>query len=258
MLNDELSGNIYNKTYHRNILIKQLNTRSHSSIEFKHQNISAVLIKLGLPFIKGYMPRYNYQQILEERVIEYLNKQKNILEPKFVQFVEEKVNVSFNYDFAKIIDVAPAKQLISEPKIKYERRPIKINYLEREQNNLDIGEKGEALVIEFEKWNLIQQGKESLANKIEWISKTDDCAGFDILSKNLNGTDKYIEVKTTKLSKDTPIFFSKNEYEFSKEKVKQYNLYRVFNFSKTPKMFFLTGDFDSFCNKEAIQFKGYF
>ncbi len=60
------------------------------------------------------------------------------------------------------------------------------------------------------------QGKEKFAEQVRWISKEKgDGAGFDILSRNLNGTDKYIEVKTTKLAKETPIFFSKNELDFS-------------------------------------------
>ena len=258
MLNDELSGKIYNKTTHRKNLLPLLNNRSDGSVEFKHQNISAVLIKLGLPFIKGYMPRYNYQHILEEKVIEYIKDQKKLLEPRFVQFADVKVDLTTVYDFSSILEIPPARQIIQESEIKYIRKPIKINYLEREQNNSSTGEQGERLVIEFEKWNLINNGREKLAEKIEWVSRTDDRAGFDILSKNLNGSDKYIEVKTTKLSKDAPIFFSKNEYEFSKEKNTNYNLYRVFNFSKNPKIFQLNGDFDSFCKKEAIQFKGYF
>jgi hypothetical protein len=259
MLSDELEGRKYNKSQHRKQLIKLLDERSNGSIEFKHQNITAVLRKLGLPFIKGYKYRSNYQHILEDKVIDHLKTQKQILEPKFLHFAEEAPNIIGDYNFKNIIAKPPIKKnIVAEPEIEYSRKPIKINYLEREQNNSSLGEQGERLVLKYEKWHLIQNGKESLADKIEWISPNDDGAGFDILSKNLNGTDKYIEVKTTKLSKETPLFFSKNEYEFSKEKSKDYNLYRVFDFSKKPKIFFLNGDFDSFCNKEAIQFKGYF
>ena len=100
------------------------------------------------------------------------------------------------------------------PQIPYHRRPIKINYLEREQGNQKLGEFGEDLVIKYEKWKLIKLGRTNLAEKVEWISKEEgDGAGFDILSKNLNGTDKYIEVKTTKLGKETP--FSSQETSFN-------------------------------------------
>jgi hypothetical protein len=70
--------------------------------------------------------------------------------------------------------------------------------------------------------HLINQGKEKLAEQVRWISKEEgDGAGFDILSRNLNGTDKYVEVKTTKLAKETPIFFTKNELDFSIENSRQ-------------------------------------
>lgn len=258
MLYKELSGINYIKSQHRANLAGLLNQRTNGSIEFKHQNISAVLIKLGLPFIKGYMPRHNYQRALEERVILYLKDQKQIMEPRFMAFANEVPVMPVACDFSKMLTAPPVKNTLLEPEITYERKPIKINYLEREQNNASLGYRGEELVIAYEKWGLIQAGKESLAEKIEWVSQSDDGAGFDILSKHTNGNDKYIEVKTTKLSKEAPLFFSKNEYEFSKENEANYHLYRLYDFAKDPKLFFLKGDFDSFCHKEAIQYKGYF
>lgn len=259
MLADELIGKAFNKTEHRNNLKVFLNNRTDGSIEFKHQNISAVLIKLGLPFIKGYKPKWNFQQILEEIIIEYVSNQKNILEPKFIQFAESKDILINNVNFDSMLDIPPERQsLFLEAEIKYDRKPIKINYLEREQRNSTLGKKGEELVIEYERWRLNTLGKNSLADKIEWVAHNDDGAGYDILSKNENGSDRYIEVKTTKLSKETPIYFSKNEYEFSQSKNEDFYLYRLFNFNQSPKMFNANGSFDDFCNKEAIQYKGIF
>ncbi|OQP38685.1 hypothetical protein A4H97_18375 [Niastella yeongjuensis] len=259
MLEKELIGVDYNKTSHRRMLKLLLNNRSDGSIEFKHQNISAVLIKLGLPFIKGYKSKPNYQQILENKVITYIVNQKTILEPKFIQFAESVNSNIGQVKYNEILEVPPDNSsVVSEPEIAYERKPFKINYLEREQSNLSLGKKGELLIIDYEKWRLTQSGKESWADKIEWVAEYDDGAGFDILSKNPNGSDRYIEVKTTKLTKETPIFFSKNEYEYSVDKTEDYHLYRLFNFSDSPKLFIVNGSFDQFCRKEAIQFKGYF
>ena len=44
MLGAELAGVPYNKAMHRRELMKLLNNRSEQAIEFKHANISAVLI----------------------------------------------------------------------------------------------------------------------------------------------------------------------------------------------------------------------
>jgi hypothetical protein len=47
MLEQELLGKPYNKTQHRKALIPQLNGRSHGSVEYKRENISAVLDAQG-------------------------------------------------------------------------------------------------------------------------------------------------------------------------------------------------------------------
>lgn len=54
---------------------------------------------------------------------------------------------------------------MEEPKTFY--RPIKTNYLEREQNNRTLGEGGEKLVLDYERWRLIKTGKKSLADKVD-------------------------------------------------------------------------------------------
>ena len=102
-------------------------------------------------------------------------------------------------------------------------------------------------------------GKENLSDKVEWISKdVGDGAGFDILSRNIDGTDKYIEVKTTKLSKETPIFFSKNELDFSIDHKTNFYLYRVFDFEKKAQMFKRNGALNEVCQSIAVSYKGFF
>lgn len=68
MLRSEVVGEPYSKTSHRQKLREILTARSDGSIEFKHQNISAVLNDLGLRYIHGYKPRTNRQKLLEEAV----------------------------------------------------------------------------------------------------------------------------------------------------------------------------------------------
>ena len=54
MLRLEVSGQLYVKSHFRKALLPLLSNRSESAIEFKHQNISAVLMTLGLRPIRGY------------------------------------------------------------------------------------------------------------------------------------------------------------------------------------------------------------
>lgn len=260
MLEKELTFQDYSKAEHRRALLPLLVNRTEGSIEFKHQNISAVLIRLGQPYIKGYLPRYNYQKILEEKVIDYLKSNSHI-ESIISSFVSQEVadfvlNTSI---FNRALVDSPKPGLINEPVPSYRQKPIKINYLEREQRNSKLGELGEKFILEYEKWKLIQSGKESLADKVLWVSKEEgDGAGFDILSRNNNGSDKYIEVKTTRLGKETPIYFSKNELQFSQQNSRNFHLFRLFDFSEKPRFFTKNGVLDEICQSEPINYKGYF
>jgi hypothetical protein len=52
MLEAELNGQSFRKSEHRKALIPQLSGRSGGSVEFKHQNVSAVLVEMGPPYVE--------------------------------------------------------------------------------------------------------------------------------------------------------------------------------------------------------------
>lgn len=81
MLKEEIAEKKYNKSEHRRKIAPLLTNRSEGSIEFKLQNISAILSEIGAPWINGYKPRTNYQIPLAERVIEYLKQNPSTLYP---------------------------------------------------------------------------------------------------------------------------------------------------------------------------------
>ena len=54
MLASELRGDEFNKAAHNKALRARLDGRTRGAVERKHQNISAVLIELGFPYINGY------------------------------------------------------------------------------------------------------------------------------------------------------------------------------------------------------------
>ena len=60
MLAADLAGRPYVKSRHSAALMEQIG-RTHRSVDFQHQNISAVLDELGMPWISGYIPKRNYQ-----------------------------------------------------------------------------------------------------------------------------------------------------------------------------------------------------
>src|SRR6056297_2515413 len=72
MLAEDMAGRPYNKAQHRRSLMPLLRSRTESSIEFKHQNISAVLKGLGEDWIRGYKPAFNFQMSLVDAVVRWL------------------------------------------------------------------------------------------------------------------------------------------------------------------------------------------
>ncbi|EMR73968.1 protein of unknown function (DUF3883) [Thermoplasmatales archaeon SCGC AB-539-N05] len=66
--------------------------------------------------------------------------------------------------------------------------------------------------------------------KIEWVSKSDDTLGYDILSYDEDGKKKHIEVKSTNQSPDSNANFliSSNQYRKAEE-LENYYFYIVFN-----------------------------
>src|SRR6266436_4003478 len=72
MLAADLAGQPYVKARHSAALMARIG-RTHRSVEFKHQNISAVLDELGLPWIPGYKPKRNYQNAFFGGIDRYLS-----------------------------------------------------------------------------------------------------------------------------------------------------------------------------------------
>lgn len=91
-----------------------------------------------------------------------------------------------------------------------------------------------------------------MLRKIEHAAKTKgDGLGYDILSYDLNGDPKFIEVKTTKGNKNSTFFITRNELEKSKIKKDNYFLYRVYNYNKElekGEILKVHGDLENICN----------
>jgi len=246
MLKLELQGRAYNKTAHRNRLMGLLNSRSHGSIERKHQNISAILIELGYPYISGYKPLSNYQTLLAQVVTDRISGNTDLI-GTVAEAVDQPADPLPVSDWQSYLDDPPIFDMKGSLSVSAKKPPAygrfrEVNYLEREARNSSLGLAGEKFVLNFERDRLNHLGKSSLAKKIEHVSESKgDCLGFDILSFDPDGKERLIEVKTTAYGKETPFFISHNEVEVSKEKQDVYYLYRVFKFRSAPRLFMLEG-----------------
>jgi hypothetical protein len=252
MLKDELQLRPYNKTWHRNALAVQLDNRTPGSIERKHQNISAVLIEIGHPWIAGYKPLGNYQALLAEVIEERVRDDREL-----AAIVEVSISAPATVPVVSAIlsrqDIVPdssafrypplAETVVTAGKIR-----TQTNYLEMEARNASLGNSGEIFVIEFERARLGSLGREDLANRIEHTAVIEgDGAGFDIRSFEHDASDRFIEVKTTGYGKQTPFFLSRNEVAVSKIRGSRYHLYRLFTFRDDPRFYALNGSMADQC-----------
>lgn len=257
MLTQELSGQQYSKTAHRKALAQRLRDRSDASIEFKHGNISAVLIDLGCPYIVGYKPRSNVQSLLYDVVEDRLGRNP-LFDQAARSAVEQPAVAPLLTDYQSALVDAPGSPLGAELQ-KGPYRPrfrgVVRDYLDREARNRSLGEAGEGFVVAYERARLWKLGCASLSDRVEHVAATrGDGLGFDVLSFEPDGRERFIEVKTTAFGKQTPFFITRNEVEFSKVYAPQFRLYRLFEFRKTPRMFALEGAVSERCLLDPVTY----
>ena len=124
---------------------------------------------------------------------------------------------------------------------QYGNKKGTINFEEKNRRNKLTGNQGEDIVFVAEARWLLKNGKPDLSHKVEAVCKTDDSAGYDILSFDLDGTPKQIEVKATAAKPPEPnknfvFYLSATEYEMA-QKLSNYYLYIVFEVkSQIPKI----------------------
>jgi Domain of unknown function (DUF3883) len=261
MLTAELSGQRYNKAAHRRELLKFLPGRTPQAIEFKHANISAVMLELGYPYLKGYKPRSNFQR---SRLIDEVSRQVmalGVLDDAAMNAVQQPAVVADMADFRKLLREAPRRDLVAqEPAKAYAPRvAIKRDYLEREAQNRSLGSAGEEFAIRYERWRLAELGVHQLAEQVKHVSKVEgDGLGYDIQSFESNGTERFIEVKTTRFGERTPFFVSANELRFARDHAPRFRLYRLYDFKAVPRMFELTGSVEQHCSLDPTTFRASF
>jgi hypothetical protein len=259
MLTAELTGDTYSKTKHRDTLLELLPNRSKGSVEFKHQNVSAVLVDLGQPYIKGYKPRFNYQEQLVAVVKAHLASRGREIEHQFESLADQLPSRD-EIDWARVLDPELPERGSEVREVSRTYAARKVNYAAREAANRRLGERGEEFALEYERYRLGARLRADLADRVQWSSKEiGDGLGYDIRSfDHETDNERFIEVKTTNSGKYLPFFISANELAFSKERSAEYALYRVFDFSANARLFELHGAIDRHVNLEPTTYRARF
>lgn len=233
MLNAELAGEAYVKSRHSSAMMADI-SRTHRSVEFKYQNISAVLAELGIPWIPGYKPKENYQGALFSAVNRYLSTNPSVL---LILPETPKVLPESSTLFVPPPEPVPLRRPASR---EFRTLLRKFDPAERDLRNRSLGSAGEAFVLDVERKRLFEADRNDLAKKVRWVAAEDgDGAGYDILSYEASGAESLIEVKTTNGVARTPFFLTNNEREMARERPLHWRIYRVHLFARDPKIFTL-------------------
>lgn len=235
-----LRGESFVKARHYERIV-QLTGRSKGSVERKYMNISATLERLSLPLLKGYAPYRNFQAALLKSVEQFVA----------MEWDTEIVPGAASNEFAEAeqLYVGPQPD-IAEPLAtnnhEMERIARKFDPALRDERNRKIGLAGEKRVFESEIIRLRAADRPDLAKKVQWISQElGDGAGYDILSFDTEGKERFLEVKTTVGHNRTPFFLSKNEHDFANEAAQNFRVFRLYNWGRNPQAFLIKPPLDN-------------
>jgi hypothetical protein len=258
MLADDLSGRRYNKAEHRRRLAPLLSNRSDGSLEFKHQNISAVLKGLGEDWIPGYKPAFNFQASLEDAVQRWLANH-----PAWLERLPASQKAHAQPEGLPLwIGPAPSHSNLPPPKELGEmfRIASKFDVASRDARNRTLGRAGEERILRHEQSVLKAAGRPDLADSVRWTSEEEgDGAGYDIASFTPDGKPRFIEVKTTNGGWDrTPFYISRNELAVADQNRDRWSLLRVWNFSRDARAFELRPPLEAHVSLAALSFQAAF
>lgn len=232
-------------------------------IDYAHKPIKGRVENIGLYQNLCELVRYEIekdQELLnlhENRLDKacYRDKDYNVLTQDFIYTVSQHFN-SINSNKTRTIEIVKENEISSnsiETKIEnINFTPSIVNHIQNNIENKRIGDLGEIWIYKQEKEFLESNGKKKLAEKVEHVAKNKgDGLGFDILSFDLEGKPKYIEVKTTKGNLNSTFFVTRNELEKSIIEKDRYFLYRVYEYDEETekgKILKIKGVLTNICN----------
>jgi hypothetical protein len=259
MLADDITGRPYSKTEH-NRLLQEVIGRPRGSIEYKHQNISAVLKGIGQDWIPGYKPAFNFQTSLIDAVIRWLDLHPDWLASARRSSVDA-VPSALRDTAALWVGPPPTHSNAPPPNELDQMIAIarKYDVAGRDARNRALGRAGEERVLAHERAILLAAGRTDLANNIRWVSEVDgDGAGYDIRSFDVDGGERLIEVKTTNGWERTPFQITRNELAVADAHRSDWWLMRLWNFAREPQAFELRPPLEAHVSLMAISYQASF
>ncbi|WP_026664869.1 DUF3427 domain-containing protein [Butyrivibrio sp. FC2001] len=131
------------------------------------------------------------------------------------------------------LDIKPVQRSAPKPVSTKDFSGKDVDFQGEAKKNSAIGKSGEDAVVEYEKRRLTDAGRQDLADRVIATRETiGNSAKYDVQSFEVDGKERYIEVKTTTGAKSNRFHISEREVFFSECHPDEYYLYRVYNFDK--------------------------
>lgn len=196
------------------------------------------------------------KRVLEDKELldQYESRRAKYYDPEYHLLVQDIVYSANYFDHPEVLEVeqeVPIKKFsLSAIDHSVKLKGVHKDYVQEAKANKEIGDAGEEFVYQYERMQ-IKKYKACKDKSVRRVAKLDgDGLGYDILSYDKNGNEKYIEVKTTAGPEEGSIFITANELKMSQMKPDQYYLYRVYDFDKvnmTGKISIRKGSLEDLC-----------
>jgi hypothetical protein len=223
--------------------------RSRGSVDRKFQNIDGVLYEESLPRLNNAIAP-NAQRLLRYVVLDPLAAHADVFELVTLRPSELVRDGRIVIVPVPVINTGRGERAEDMASL----RAMKIDFARRDAANRALGRSAEEWVVILERERLTQIGRTDLAEKVRWVSQEDgDGLGYDIASFESEGTPIYIEVKATNQGQTASFYLSETERKVSDARGDSYRLYRVFEFSQSPRLYIVKGPLSQNLDLSPIQ-----
>ncbi|MCG8436311.1 MAG: DUF3883 domain-containing protein [Gammaproteobacteria bacterium] len=206
-----------------------------------YQQISALLMEIGMPFLDEYRPINGSSSALELALKHFLEKNlKAISAMRKVSMHNDKA-VPDELEDSKMHWVAPPKPLdyrINGMPKALAALHADFDFRAHEYQDTSLYKDAVKFAFAYEKRRLQEVGMKNAASEIERVDDAlRELTGYDIASYNDDGSERHILVKPTYYGLYFPFYLTTAELEFAKQSKGDLFIYRIVNFATTRKLF---------------------
>jgi hypothetical protein len=223
----------------------------NDAVGYKLNNIIQGFTRLSEERVESAIRKYGSV----EEMLGLFGDEYSVEQPK----PEEKIYVNIPQEVTPILSTMRVVPQIPTTSASKKKKSGFVDFDEKHKRNAKIGSLGEEIVMKHEKDALLSLGRPDLAARVTQLSLEDTFAGFDIVSYDADGNEKFIEVKATsaKQSNNFSFYISRNEKNQALETANYY-IYLVYDVrSSSPSIHIIENPFKDghHLNIEPISFR---